>query len=220
MTALDRLWDLPQHLAQAVVHFVLHPTHDIHPDRAAQLFPKGVPIGAGAQASAALMQMLGLHDQVPLDAQSPLQRLALMPPAALTHVSQWLALTRHTDDLRRVVLRQEHAALSEVIPAAGWDWLASQPEASVWPPQPKMPLPALLTSMRTVGWQYLEAASHLLPHPIGDRLRLKLPLTDPTPSSIDREQARQHVLRIYEAAALSWNPAWESDWQRALGQGS
>ncbi len=172
-----------------------------------------------SKVSAAWSQQLANPSEVELDFSQPLHRMALLPPEGLKRLALWAGAASVAGDLRRVVLREEREDLERHLPQDVWPWIHQQEVPAPWPPSPKVSVSTLIEQVHTRGWGCLEILCDQLPRALGERMRLKLPLSTPTEPPAP-QQVIDLLTRAYPGAVQSWDPSWEPQWQQALARGA
>lgn len=216
-------WQFEPALGRILREFIFQPSADLHPDRMQALWPEGMAVSGvlpqgDAALSRALIRVLELGDDVPLDLDQPLHRCALMPSQGLAVVARALEVRWLAPVLRRVILRGELQSLEPLMGKPEWALALSEPD-----PVPKGMRPASLQDLTIdewlplfdhLGWVVLEFALGNLPRPVALRACLKLPVREipKVAQSITPHGAQELVEAVYPEAAARWSSRWDDDW--------
>ena len=211
---------LPPSAARQVFDFIFHPASYLHADRSRLYIPAQLH-GLGLSdplLSEALLISLDLNEEVELNLQDKAHRAALLPTPALEKLALRLALGQQSMRMKQVILRSELQQLQKHLTPEDWDFIFSHPStlADGDAPQlldaaPVAEWPARLTKW---GWRTLESVCSVLPHSVGKRLLLKLPVVS-SPQHPAPELACTMVRDIYPTLVGQWNAQWDADWQIA-----
>ena len=243
-----QVMSLPAEAARCVFEFAYHPAHYMHPDRVGHLVPQALHnTGLNKHnTSVGLLSLPGLSTWNGLDWGNVQHRLALLPLEGLQTLAWRLGLASVAPRLRQVILKREWLALSEFLSADDWRWVdtwpspmaagareRSEPSANRhaisqplnWLPAEaldELPLSEWHLHMLHWGWQVVETACDAMPSDIGERLRLKLPMS--TLSAQDQTMTARStkpphptlaltaLVAAYPSAVAQWNPTWDAMW--------
>lgn len=176
MAARVPLHDLSVGAARALYQFVYAPGLHADPVRLKALLGEGDFEASDPYVNQLVRERLEIGDASEFEADDPVHRVALLPRGDLAALAWRLGLVCNASRLRRLIRREELAALGRPISDQDWRLVAEQ---SVDPddvdPLDAIPVEALGSTCRRAGWQVLAHACDHLPADIGERLRLKLP---------------------------------------------
>ena len=205
MTAIARWLELSPLAVQRIHAFVFDPASYLHPDRLPAYVPAGLRTQPSAVVSRALLPGLGAADE--LDLGQPAHRAALLPAEALGRLAVRLGACAEARHVKRVVASEEVSMLAATL--APGDWRAAYRSEDVAAPgTPRLLSTVLAEAIVRTGWATLQAASAALPKGIGQRLLMKLPLSDD--AILSSSSALSAVANAYADVVSEWDAGWDA----------